>query len=220
MDPIHIIIDKTAETAQSFDYLGFIINCVGLVSTLIGIWVMITGIRAINRIKQKSEDATFGFYARFLVYLNLLADSFGTKNCSVLFFLFTDDIRVSTYSDKTPPLEYAEKFRDLSIEVLGYLKEADGQIAFSKSFYENRKKLIHFLISTGKTLGEFHPYSSETDLTSLENQIDEFSTVLNKMITEIECQQDTILKPLWKQTGKQIEKANKGKRSLPFKKRK
>ena len=170
---------------------------IDIISAIVTITVMIIGIRAINRVQAKTEDAAFGFYSRFLVYLELLLDAIGTRDKSVFFYQFTDDSREKTYGSQTPSSEELKQFKVLVNEILVFLMESNEQIAFSEIFYNKRKILTKFLIKKCKSLGDYHRYANN-DQTQLHKEIDDKRKLINEIIIDIEYHQKTILFPLWK----------------------
>lgn len=157
---------------------------------------MIIGIRTINRLHLKGEEAVFNFFSRLSVYLELLKDSIGTPQKSIYYYMFTDDIRRSRFMNQTPSQEELIEFKKLATEILDFLKDTDNQFAITEEYYLKRKDLIKFLVCKGKKIGETHPFTS--DNVDVSNNINDTLKIIDSMIKEIDRYTEKTLVRYWK----------------------
>jgi len=199
---LHIIIENTREFAKAVDFFAIIKDI--LIPSLI-VLMMWLGVRAISRIQAKSEDAIFSFYSRFQVYLKLILKALGTEGVSVLYYMFQEDIRRREYIFNIPTPEELKQFKDLIDDILNFLKNSDGQISSTKKIYEQRKKFIEFIIEEKFSLGVIYPYGDKNGVEKLRRKFQDYTSLINDMIDEIEILQKKLLTPIWKMNKKKIE---------------
>lgn len=199
---LHIIIENTREFAKAVDFFAIIKDI--LIPSLI-VLMMWLGVRTISRIQAKSEDAVFSFYSRFQVYLNLILKALGTKDVSVLYYLFQEDIRRREYTFNIPTPEELKQFKYLIDDILNFLKNSDGQISSTKKIYEQRKKFIEFIIEEKLFLGVIYPYGNKDKIEELYKKFQDYTSLINDMIGEIEILQKILLTPIWKMNRRKIE---------------
>lgn len=204
MEPIHIIVEEMVEPLFDFNWMELIEFLVGTLSTIISIGVMIIGIRAINRLQQKGEDAVFNFLSRFSVYLELLKDMIGTSEYSVYFYKFTDDLRKKMYAEKTPSEDQRNEFIDLSKEIMDFLKESDNQFAITEDYFLNRKKLLRILINNVNNLGRVFPYNT-LNTSDMEKEISNDVSIINNLLDEINNYTSITLNHYWKKIKKRYK---------------
>ncbi len=200
-----IIINMIDDTIENFDWFSLIKDCIEIISTIFSIWVMIVGLRAINRIHLKSEDAIFGFFSRFSVYLELLREAIGTSDRSILYYKLTEDLQRRVYAKNTPSQNELDYFKKLSKEILDFLKESDSQIAITEDYYDCRKSLISFLIKEGKNLGDNHPYGENSE--QVKKDIADVQKTIEHIIKLIDDYNKDIMLSFWKHHKKKSNNA-------------
>lgn len=197
MSPIHIIIDEVASSNNEFNLIELLQNSAEVLSTIIAMWVMIIGIRTVNRLHLKSEDAIFNFFSRWIIYLETLKESIGTAQKSVLYYMYVDDIRNTVFTNQTPTQDELTKFKELTSEILRFLENTDGQFSITKNYYEQEKTLVKYLVRKCKNLGETHPFASN-DQSKVNDIIQDLTTIINAIIDEIDWYTKKTLKRHWK----------------------
>lgn len=195
------IIYTVTETFSWQNVISLLLDVAEFGADLLSIGLVIIGMSLFFRLKEKHEESVFGFYASFLVYLKLILKALGTQDSNVLLYNFVDDVRKEEIlNKKIPSCGELKHFKEITQEMLQFLKTAEVQFSFSKEVYDERQTLVEKLIEW-QNLGSVFKYDT-SDIDKAANEFLSVNSLLTNMIKEIEEEQKFVAKKFWKKMEK------------------
>lgn len=172
--------------------------------------VLISGLRYLKPIKEKTISSTFNFWAQLKVYLNQIS-IYIRSNTGVLNNLYSEQVRKSW--DKLSPADLrVHEFKNVVTATIEFLKNSPDQMPVYPGWSDDYNRLIQYLnemiIFDICNQSDYFLFDNNETIDDREKLATDICSLIDKVCSGIAQKQNEVEAGLFK---KQISKRNKKK---------
>ena len=198
LSELHIILEEINNT----DFLNTIDTVISIIVGIISIIGGLLGIFLLKNLREKSLNATLGYFSRLKVHIHSLNSTFESYYTEIFYRFLPENSRPEEDQTKISFInDIINNFSDEAIDTLLFLKNEDNQMPADSNWMNEFNILLEFLEDM-KYIKQPRYYKFSTDEHFNENSVKDYykkhSNNLSNILKSIEKHQEKIQDQLYK----------------------